>query len=220
MYANKFLIANPVVTDPFFSNSVICLLKHSPKGAMGICLNNSLSVGTVEFSEISKLLKSYEGYEDFGDFKKSIPLYAGGPCRTSGIYFIHGYEEFSDFFLPDVESEKSEFDLGLPTSFENDLKQEEIIKKLKVIDGVYFGSPFNFAHIVKSGKINENKFRFYAGISNWGPGQIEREIAGGAWTIQDVNPEIFFDIKALDILAGKVEKVEKKGWDRFNFSLN
>lgn len=229
MYKNKFLIANPVITDPFFSHSVIFLLKHSPKGAEGICLNTLKEVGTVGFGEMSKFLENSPTFEDFQkNIKdmKSVPLYAGGPCRTPGIYFVHGYEQFSELVLPQQEDEKPEFDLGIPTSFgENeygDDPEQEIAKKLKIIDGVYFGTPVTFGHIIESGKVDENKFRFYTGMSAWGPGQLEREIAGGAWKIQDADPEMFFDVKALDVLAGKVEKKEEpRPWgDRFKPSLN
>lgn len=224
MYKNKILIADPAITDPFFSQSVVFLFKHTPKGAEGVILNSPREVGTVGFAEISKFLEKSPTFEDFKNSvkdMKSVPLFAGGPVRTPGIYFVHGYEEFSELAIPEQEEEKPEFDLGIPTSFgENeygDDPHQEFAKKLKIIDGIYFGTPATFGHIIESGKIEEGKFRFYTGMSSWGPGQLEREIAGGAWKIQDIDAEMFFNVKALNTLAGKVDR---PSYDRFKPSLN
>lgn len=229
MYKNKFLIANPVITDPIFANAVIFLLKHTPKGAEGVILNSLKQIGMVGYGEMTKFLQKMP---ELSEFKKamanlqSVPLYAGGPCRTPGAYFIHGHEEFRNMVMPEAEEEKSEYDLGIPTSFgENeygDDPNQELIKKLTIMEGVYFGTPITFSHIIEAGKVDEGKFRFYSGISGWGPGQLEREIAGGAWRIMDSDPALFFDVKALDKLAGKVEESVKSSWtdDRYKPSMN
>lgn len=228
MYKNKFLIANPVITDPIFSQTVIFLLKHSPKGAEGVILNSLKQVGVVGFGEITKFLKEMPPVSEFKKLMadlQSVPLFAGGPCHTPGIYFIHGYEEFNDLMMP--EDEKPEFDLGIPTSFGDneygDDPSQEFKTKLKIMDGVFFGTPATFGQIIEAGKVDEGKFRFYTGMSAWGPGQLEQEIAGGAWKIMDSDPDIFFDIKALDKLSGKVEEPPKPetSWnDRYKPSLN
>lgn len=228
MYKNKFLIANPVITDPIFSQSVIFLFKHTPKGAEGVILNSQKEVGMIGFGEMSKFMNGMPPLDDFKKAMadlKSVPLFAGGPCNTPGVYFIHGYEEFHDLVLP--EDDKPEFDLGIPTSFGDneygDDPAQEFKNKLKIMDGVYFGSPITFGHIIEAGKVDEKKFRFYIGMAGWGPGQLEQEIAGGAWKIMDSDPAKFFDLKALNELAGKVEKPETPPptWnDRYKPSMN
>lgn len=233
MYKNKILVANPVITDPLFCQSVIFLFTHTSKGAEGVILNSSKEIGTVGFKEMSKFLEEMPPLDDFQKLMAnldSVPLYAGGPCKTPGLYFMHGYEEFHTLAGP--QDEKPEFDLGIPASFGDneygDDPAQEIKSKLKVIDGVYFGTPVTFGQIVEAGKVKENKFRFYSGISIWGPGQLEREIAGGAWKIMDFkDPDLFFDIPALNKLAGKVETpVEEVHWQDtmgfkpYNPSLN
>lgn len=203
MYQNKFLIANPVIEDPIFCQSVVFLFKHTTKGAEGVILNPKKEVGVIEFA-----------------FTVPVPLFSGGPCKTSGIYFIHGYEELHEQALP--EHETPEFDLGIPSSFGDNPEEEEFKNKLKIMDGVYFGTPTTFGNLIETGKIFENKFRFYTGVSSWGAGQLESEIAHSAWKIMDSNPAIFFNADALDKLAEKEarKEAEKKWYDRYKPSMN
>jgi len=220
MYKNKFLIANPIITDPIFSQSVIFLLMHDPKGAQGIILNSTKEFGLIKFASSKDPKNTLD-----------LPLFCGGPCKT-GIYFIHGHEESYDH-EEEFQSQKDdepEFDLGLPTSFDlgnefdseyGDNHSQQVKNKLKIMDGVYFGTPMAFSHIIELDKVKENKFRFYMGMSSWGPGQLEREIAGGAWKITDSDPDQFFDIKSLNKMVGKVEVEKLNLWnDRFKPSMN
>jgi putative transcriptional regulator len=37
------------------------------------------------------------------------------------------------------------------------------------------------------------RFRMFAGNSGWGPGQLEGELAGGAWAVVPASGEALFD---------------------------
>ncbi len=44
-----------------------------------------------------------------------------------------------------------------------------------------------------STEMTASEFRVYAGYSGWGPGQLDREMAMGAWAVLVATPEIVFD---------------------------
>jgi putative AlgH/UPF0301 family transcriptional regulator len=143
---------------------------------------------------------------------QSVPLFMGGPCQTPGIYFLHGYEDFLNIL--EGPEDRSEFDLGIPESFnlfgddEQPAYQDNPANKMVVMDGLYFGTPYTFGHIIEAGKIDEDKFRFFTGQSGWQPGQLEKEIAGGAWTVVENAQvsDLFFDRMAIEALIRAVTK--------------
>ena len=210
MYKHKVIVANQVIQDPVFANKAVFLLGHTEKGAGGLILN-AQEVGKVGFGHMKDLFNAAPG--SFNEAKdmilngkvQSVPMYSGGPVSTPGIYFLHGHPEFLNMNAP--EEEKPEFDLGIPSSFdigEQSYKDDfGVPPELTVMDGVYFGSPFTFGSIMEAGKLDENKFKFFTGMSTWGPGQLEYEIDNGAWTVIDLEEvaPIFFDSEALDLMV-------------------
>lgn len=69
-----------------------------------------------------------------------------------------------------------------------------------VLDRIYWGGNVEaLARVIEGGKPTET-FRAYAGHAGWAPGQLESEMAGGAWatlpaeaaTIFTVNPELMW----------------------------
>jgi len=146
---------------------------------------------------------------------QSVPLFLGGPCQTPGIYFLHGYEEFLNIL--EGPQEESEYDLGIPASFnlfgddeDKPAYQDSPARKMVVMDGLYFGTPYTFGHIIEAGKLEENKFRFFTGQASWGPGQLEHEVSGGAWTVMDATGDLIFDVDAVRKLASQVPPPQAK----------
>lgn len=214
---HKILIAKPIIEDPWFANSAVFLFGHSKKhGAEGFILN-AKQHGVVGFGNLSQAFNAPPG--DFNELKKqiidgelqSVPLYAGGPCPTPGVYFLHGHREFLEF--NPQEEDSSEFDLGIPTNFnlfEDSSYEEEppqgspkdLVKKLTLIEGLYFGTPLTFAHMIESGKTD--RFKFYMNQAKWHPGQLEKEIEEGAWTVVDATSDLIFDEEALNALIEEI----------------
>jgi putative AlgH/UPF0301 family transcriptional regulator len=208
MYKNKLLIASPLITDPVFAGSAIFILEDNKKGSNGVIVNSE-AVGAVGFGDMQDLFNASPG--NFDEVKKlilegklqSVPLFSGGPCSTPGIIFIHGHEEL----LRIHEEEESEYDLGIPTSFnvfdedqpayqDNNIPSSSAssIDKMKIIDGMYFGSPYTFGNLVQSGKLNESRFKFFSGLSAWGSGQLDYEVKNGAWIVPDFQPGKISDL--------------------------
>lgn len=62
-----------------------------------------------------------------------------------------------------------------------------------IIDGVYMSSNLDlFESLVE--EMNEDaQLRFYAGHASWGPGQLDEELASGAWRTATASASLIFD---------------------------
>lgn len=221
MYKHKLLIANPMISDPVFAGSVIFLFTHSKKGAQGVILN-SKEIGKIGFGQMKDIFNAAPG--TFAEAKdmmlngklETVPLFLGGPCQTPGLFFLHGHEEFLN--VHESQEQGSEYDLGIPSSFnlfgedeEKPAYQDDVptpFAQMNVTEGLYFGSPYTFGHLIEAGKLDENKFRFFTGLSAWSAGQLEYEIENGAWTVVDSTPDVFFNPEELNRLVQSVAHIQ------------
>ncbi len=71
----RILIAEPFLPGDYFSRSVVFLVAHSDKGAVGFILNKR-----IEF-------QLQDVFLDFPDFEAKVFL--GGPVSADSIFFIH-----------------------------------------------------------------------------------------------------------------------------------
>lgn len=71
----RILIAEPFLSGDYFNRSVVLLVAHSNKGAVGFILNKK-----VDFP-------IHDVFPDFPEFDAQV--YLGGPVSTDSIYFIH-----------------------------------------------------------------------------------------------------------------------------------
>ena len=71
----RILLAEPFLPGNYFSRSIIFLVAHSEKGAVGFILNKK-----VDFPIQDVVV-------DFPEFDGDV--YIGGPVATDSIYFIH-----------------------------------------------------------------------------------------------------------------------------------
>ncbi|CRK85907.1 UPF0301 protein YqgE [Candidatus Providencia siddallii] len=83
---NHFLIAMPLLTDPYFEQSVVYVCKHNEKGAMGLVINKS-----IENFSVSTMLKKLEiriSYNiNISNLEK--PVIAGGPVAEEHGFILH-----------------------------------------------------------------------------------------------------------------------------------
>ncbi len=71
----KILIAEPFLPGSYFNRSIVLLVTHSDKGAVGFILNKKVDY------PINDIVS------DFPEFNADI--YIGGPVSTDSIYFLH-----------------------------------------------------------------------------------------------------------------------------------
>ena len=87
--AGQLLVATRKLGDPRFAHTVIYMVDHDAKGAMGLIVNRAYGVGPLD-----KLLKGF-GIED-GDVAGTIRLHYGGPVDTGQGFVLQS----SDFEGP------------------------------------------------------------------------------------------------------------------------
>jgi putative transcriptional regulator len=100
------------------------------------------------------------------------PLFVGGPCPSPGLMMLHGHADWAQ-----AAAEAS----------------EESAMGPQVAPGVYIG---NAATLERAGKEEEApedlRFRVFSGYAGWSGGQLEGELAAGAWALASANGEVLF----------------------------
>ena len=62
-----------------------------------------------------------------------------------------------------------------------------------IIDGVYMSSNLDLFESLVEETNDDAQLRFYAGHASWGPGQLDEEIASGAWRTATASALLIFD---------------------------
>src|SRR5215469_4446860 len=75
--AGKLLVASRNLGDPYFSKTVILLVRYDDEGVLGLVLNRRTDI------PISRALESPKGAKD-----RSDPVYLGGPVETSAVFAL------------------------------------------------------------------------------------------------------------------------------------
>ena len=121
-YTHKLLVANSSITDPVFAGKLIFIVNDGDGGTTGVIVNPK-EIGKIAYGEMKVGDEMPDPEQIVRDIQKRpqnfTSLYFGGPVQFPGLYFIHGYADFADANFDNMmEEEKSEFDLGIPSSFD------------------------------------------------------------------------------------------------------
>lgn len=85
-FTNYFLVAMPVLTDPYFNRSVVYICEHSEKGAVGIVINQPLQSLRVNLSELLQDIVVGSLTESTAT---DFPILCGGPVHPERGFVIH-----------------------------------------------------------------------------------------------------------------------------------
>jgi putative transcriptional regulator len=99
-----------------------------------------------------------------------FPVFVGGPCQAQGLMMLHGQSEWID---------------GTPGK--------------SVAPGIYLGDAATLKRATETETEEPIHFRIFAGYSGWGPGQLEGELAAGAWTLTAANGDLLFQTPAAEL---------------------
>jgi putative transcriptional regulator len=91
-----------------------------------------------------------------------IPVYYGGPVQMDTIHFLHEYPEL-------------------------------IVGSYEIMNGIYWGGDFELAiDLMREGKIDQSRIRFYIGYSGWSEGQLNQELDQKSWLTLEANRQLVF----------------------------
>lgn len=163
--APGFLLASPPLGDPNFDRTVVLLAIHGEGGALGFVVNRTAPLTLGE-------LLSFAGY-GADKAASASPVFVGGPVQPSSGWI-----------------------LGV------DLEVEAAAEVLQVGDRIRITSSRDafdaLARDVQArspGAADPKKRLVMLGYSGWAPGQLEGEIAAGAWLPVPMDEGILFDTK-------------------------
>lgn len=72
------------------------------------------------------------------------------------------------------------------------LTQAPEASAVNIVDDIYLSGDFEALEILEPDTVNSTSARIYAGHSQWGPNQLEAEIASGAWIITNSDADAIF----------------------------
>ena len=168
--APGLLIASPPLGDPNFDRTVILLAIHNEHGALGFVINR---VAPLQLGELLGLAGYGEG---LGEIRGSV--YVGGPVEPSSGWVL-GPRDLLEAGS-DVD-EDGVIEVG---------DRLVVSSSRKVFDAIARRAREDQA------SATDSRLIVLLGYSGWGPGQLEGEIAQGAWLPAPIHEHILFDTDA------------------------
>lgn len=174
----RLLIASPLLLDPNFRRTVVLVLAHGREGAVGVVLNRPSELAVAD-------------HLPFGGAYATPPavLFLGGPVAPEVALGL-GWSSTPSAPAPTdrggapVSPEAPDRDPG--EAFEVTAGEEEGEEGPAVGGrGPLVGPirPVDLAHEVPEWR--DGQLRIFTGYAGWAPGQLEAEIAAGAWFVVD-----------------------------------
>jgi putative transcriptional regulator len=167
--APGFLIASPPLGDPNFDRTVVLLALHSDGGALGFVVNRAATLN------LGQLL-TFAGYGDKGAGDASTVL-VGGPVQPSSGWILC------------VDPSLSSEDNGV-------IRVDDRIRVTS--SRTAFDALARDVETRRPGEIDPRRRTVILGYSGWGPGQLEGEIAAGAWLPVPLDERVLFDVSLED----------------------
>lgn len=99
-----------------------------------------------------------------------FPLFVGGPCPSPGLFMLHGHSEWTE---PESEGEE-------------EAKQE-------IVPGIFIGDSSCLNKASNPALEQVLRLRVFTGYAGWGGGQLEKELAVGAWALMPATSQVLFD---------------------------
>lgn len=154
----RLLVATPALADPNFDRAVVLLLDHDEEGSLGVVLNRPTPVDVADILEGWGELAGTPGV-----------VFQGGPVSLDsalGVAVIPGDEAVSAA-------------AGSRAGRQDPVGFRRVHGAIGLVD--LEAPPELLASALGS-------LRIFAGYSGWGPGQLETELADGAWYVVESEP--------------------------------
>ena len=88
-FRDNFLVATDKINEGGFAKSVVVIFAHDKNGALGLVVNKSLGLTSID--EIVKVPKNFSQKQK-KLLKKKIPVFWGGPVNKNKIFILHTNE--------------------------------------------------------------------------------------------------------------------------------
>ena len=167
--APGFLIASPPLGDPNFDRTVVALAMHGDEGALGFVVNRKADIR-------------------LGQILSLVGLQADPASRACAVLLGGPVERESGWILGRTTEATHEPGVPLSLGPSAELSRSQSALERLARDVRSLGAD----ELDPEGRI------VVLGYSGWGPGQLEREIASGAWLPVPFDPSLVFDVPIED----------------------
>ena len=165
--APGFLIASPPLGDPNFDRTVVLLALHGDTGALGFVVNRIVPMSLGE-------LLFFAGYGEVSA-NDATPVFLGGPVQPSSGWIVC------------VDPELGGHDGGVIA----------VGDRVRVTSSRgAFDALARDVETRDANALDPKRRMVLLGYSGWGPGQLEGEIAAGAWLPVPLDEGVLFDVAA------------------------
>ena len=106
------------------------------------------------------------------------PVFLGGPCPSPGLIMLHGHSEWAE----EASQENSDTD-----------------RERQLAPGIFSGDAVCLDHASQTDAPKALRFRVFSGYAGWGSGQLEGELASGAWSLAPANGKVLFNTPVEDL---------------------
>jgi putative transcriptional regulator len=159
----------PQLQDPNFRRAVLLMVQHDEASSFGLVLNRPADLPVSEL---------FSGLEFSWHGRPQDTVSWGGPVELNSGWMLFG----------DARGGVEVGETARTEEPDDTVDTEEEVTP--VAPGVYFaGSLDVFRDMAEA---PPEAVRFFLGYSGWGPGQLEFEIAQGAWLSAPATPEAVF----------------------------
>lgn len=172
----RLLIASPLLLDPNFRRTVVLVLAHGPEGAVGVVLNRPTELAVAD-------------HLPFGAAFATPPavFFLGGPVAPEVALGL-GWSSATDAPAPTgrawdpapLEAPAREPGGAGDGSAEEGGEPSAVGGRGPLVGPI---RPVDLAHEVPEWR--DGQLRVFTGYAGWAPGQLEAEIAAGAWYVVD-----------------------------------
>lgn len=166
----RLMVATPPLGDPNFDRSVVFMIEHGARGALGVVLNRPSAEGLVALlSPWTDLLAP------------PAEIFTGGPVEPDALIALGRVPGASGAVTPLSDTQRQ--DIAGGSGFDSDDLVAPITAEVVSVD--LRSDPALVAAEFETVRI----FRGYAG---WGPGQLDDEIERGDWIVIDAEIDDLF----------------------------
>jgi putative transcriptional regulator len=165
----RLLVANPAMPDPNFHRTVVLLLAHQDEGALGVVLNRPSDL------DVDSPLPRWERL-----VAEPPVVFVGGPVAPGAAICLARVPD-----PPAVEPPAEGDDPVSGGSGSAGITASGLGGWLPLVGDL---GTLDLERDPDDLAITVEAIRVFAGYAGWGPGQLEREIEGGAWFVVPAEP--------------------------------
>ncbi|KUJ65020.1 hypothetical protein ACZ90_52720 [Streptomyces albus subsp. albus] len=171
----RLLVATPALADPNFDRAVVLLLDHDEEGSLGVVLNRPTPV------VVGDILEPWAGLAG-----EPGVVFQGGPVSMDsalGVAVVPGEAErrprLADGAAVSTAEDGPDRSPGPRPARADPIGWRRVHGAIGLVD--LEAPPELLAAALGS-------LRIFAGYAGWGPGQLEEELADGAWYVVESEP--------------------------------